>query len=102
MTTGIAGGLILLSAIEGNERIRTYPRPVAAADNIKLVGDNSIHPDNHYGTQALIDAIKAIATAYGEACDRGEFLLLQDEKHKSPLAPLWKRGENITMEKDER
>ena len=38
-----------------------------------LDGETTIHPDNHYGTQKLIDAIKAIAKAYGEACDNGEF-----------------------------
>jgi hypothetical protein len=52
-----------------------------AEDNIKLVGDKTIHPDNHYGTQKLIDAIKAIAKAYGEAHDRGEF---NDKNGKKP------------------
>lgn len=53
---------------------------VKEEDNIKLVGKTKTHPDNHYGTQALINAITSVAKAYGEACDRGEF----DIKGKRP------------------
>ncbi len=53
---------------------------VGTEDNIWLVGDTTTHPDNHYGTQELINAIKSVAKAYGEACDNGEF----DIKGKRP------------------
>jgi hypothetical protein len=53
---------------------------VGDGDNIVLDGETTILPDNHYGTQELISAIKKIAKAYGEDFDRGEF----DINGKSP------------------
>ncbi len=62
------------------------PMDVEEGDNIVLDGKTDSHPDNHYGTQKLIDAIRKMAKAYGEAYDRGEF---NSKNRNKPIRQLY-------------
>ncbi len=43
------------------------------SDTIHLVGDNTWHPENHYGKPELVAALKSLAKAFVKACSDGEF-----------------------------
>lgn len=43
------------------------------SDDIELIGKTDEHPENHFGTPALVSAIQELAAAYCKAYDAGEF-----------------------------